>query len=109
MQQGVDRRCAVRRIASLPSHNHLGCRCCCVCFGDLAFVSEKPLEMFGYHCGWASLYDLSHFVVETDAAKIRKAPHPRQENIDDEPFDVRVCALGHGEVCDESRITCGAL
>ena len=75
----------------------------------LYLFSEKLLEIYGYHCGWASFYDLSHFEVETYAAKIRKAPHPRQANIDDEPFDVRVCALGHGEVRDESWITCGAL
>ena len=101
-------RCAVaQNLASLPLQSLPGCSCRCVCFGDL--LSEKSLEIFSYHCGWATFYDLSYFGVETHAAKIRKAPYSRQKNIDDEPFDILVCALGHDEVRDESWIACGTL
>ena len=89
-------------LESLPSERDLCSRSRCFCVFD--FAAKYPLEVLRQHTGRTSVYDLSDFWREANTAQIREATNSREEHIDDEPFDIIICAPRHNKMCNETWI-----
>ena len=85
-----------RVYTQLPTKRCLGCLSCFARIHDL--LAKELLEVLGQHTWPTSFDNLAYLSSEANAAEARQASHAGQHDIDDEPFDVIVCTLGHDQV-----------